>query len=89
MREIGVNISGHHSKSWDDLPPRFFINLDYVITLCAEEICPMITVKAQKLHWGLPDPAGQGSTDTERLGAFRKTRDEIKRRLENFRASLN
>ncbi|MBY0472631.1 arsenate reductase ArsC [bacterium] len=86
MKEIGIDISGHHSKSWDDLPPKFFIGLDYVITLCAEEICPTIAVKSKKLHWDLPDPAGQGSIDAERLEAFRKTREEIKRRLEEFKS---
>src|SRR5262249_18925303 len=89
MREIGIDISKHRSKSWDELPPGFFINLDYVITLCAEEICPTITVKSKKLHWSLPDPAGEGATDQERFDAFRRTRDEIKRRIEAFRAHLS
>ena len=53
MKEINIDISGHHSKSCDDLPSMFFIDLDYVITLCAEEICPTTAVKSKKLYWGL------------------------------------
>jgi arsenate reductase len=85
MSEIGIDITKHYSKSWDDLPPAFFIHLDYVITLCAEEICPQLAVEATKLHWGLPDPAKAGTTDAERLEAFRKVRDELKDRLEAFK----
>ena len=88
MREVGIDISGHTSKSWDDLPPGFFNGLDYVITLCAEEICPSLAVKAKKLHWGLPDPGRMGRTDAERLEAFRATRDEIRGRLEKLKSSL-
>src|SRR5688500_11124632 len=62
LKEKGIDISSHYSKSWNDLPARFFADLDYVITLCAEEICPTIPVKAKKLHWGLPDPASAGTT---------------------------
>lgn len=85
MKEVGIDISKHFSKSWDDLPPRFFVGLDYVITLCAEEVCPTISVKSQKLHWGMPDPAAIGSTDAEKLEAFRRTRDEIGTRLQEFK----
>lgn len=84
MKEIGIDISKHYSKSWNELPPQFFAGLDYVITLCAEEICPTLAVKAKKLHWGLPDPTRLGTTDAERLDAFRRTRDEIGRRLKAF-----
>ena len=84
LSEMGIDISSHRPKTWDELPPAFFINLDYVITLCAEEACPTIAVKAKKLHWDLPDPAAVSGSDEERLGAFRKTRDEIKKRLEAF-----
>jgi len=85
MKEIGIDIFSHRSKSWNDLPPNFFVGLDYVITLCAEEICPTIAVKAKRLHWGLPDPVVQGSIDSERLEAFRSIRDAIKQQLEEFR----
>lgn len=82
MKEIGIDLAAHRSKSWNELPAEFMSSLDYVITLCAEEVCPAVPTKAKKLHWPLPDPAKMGATDAERLEAFRQTRDEIKHRLE-------
>lgn len=80
MEEIGLDISSHYSKSVDDLKPEFVQGLDYVITLCAEEVCPMIISKAKKLHWPMPDPAGQG------IEAFRTTREAIKAKLIAFKS---
>lgn len=78
LAEVGIDISGHFSKSVSDLPPD---DVDTVITLCAEEVCPVWLGKATRLHWGLPDPAHAGATDAERLQAFREVRDELRRRL--------
>jgi arsenate reductase (thioredoxin) len=58
--------------------------LTYVITLCAEEVCPMVLSSAKKLHWPFPDPASPGKSDAEKLDAFRKARDGIKARIEQF-----
>lgn len=88
LSEIGIDISKNRPKFWDNLPPSTFINLDYVITLCAEEVCPTVTVKTNKLHWPLPDPAAVKGTSEEKLDAFRKTRDEIKRRLVEFKKEV-
>jgi len=52
-----------------------------VITLCAEEVCPVFLGKARRLHWGLPDPAGNGATEAEQLQSFRDVREELRRRL--------
>lgn len=81
LQEIGIDISHHESKSVESLDPGFLARLDFVITLCAEEVCPSMVSKAKRLHWALPDPAGQGGTDDEKLERFRRTRDEIRRRL--------
>lgn len=78
MREIGIDISGHVSKSIDQLD---LSDVDFVITLCADEVCPAFIGSAQKLHWPFPDPASQGSSDLERLQAFRTVRDQIKEQL--------
>ncbi len=78
LAEIGIDIAGHLSKSVNDIPPD---DVDAVITLCAEEVCPVFLGKALRLHWGLPDPAGAGANEAERLQAFRDTRDELRRRL--------
>lgn len=88
LSEIGIDISKNRPKFWDQLPPTAFINLDFVVTLCAEEVCPTVTVKTTKLHWALPDPAAvKGPAETQ-LDAFRKTRDEIKKRLEEFKKEV-
>ena len=78
LAEIGIDISLQRSKSVDDIPPD---DVDVVVTLCAEEICPAFLGKALRVHWGLPDPAGAGATEAERLQAFRDVRDELRRRL--------
>jgi len=85
MKEIGIDLSKHYSKSYDDLKPGFIVQLDYVITLCAEEVCPtIVSQRAKKLHWPLPDPAGKGGSDEEQLSRFRETRDAITGKLQTF-----
>jgi arsenate reductase len=78
MDEIGIDIRSHTSKSVDTISPE---GVDAVITLCAEEVCPVFLGKAHRVHWGLPDPAGAGRTEEEQLHAFRNVRDELRRRL--------
>lgn len=82
MSEIGIDITTHHSKYHGDLPTEFLSSLDYVITLCAEEVCPMLPSKAKKLHWGMPDPAS--AQPKESLSNFRNIRDQIRLKLEGF-----
>ena len=89
LNELGIDITRQFSKSVDDLSPEFVANLDYVIALCAEEVCPILISKAKKLHWPLSDPAGQNGTEEEQIERFRTTRDEIKKRLESFGHDLN
>ncbi len=79
LDEIGIDIRGQRSKSVDSIPPD---GVEAVITLCAEEVCPVFLGKARRVHWGLPDPAGAGGTEDEQLQAFRNVRDELRRRLE-------
>ena len=90
MEEIGVDISRHYSKSIDDLSPRFIVGLNYVITLCAEEVCPtMVTKNVKKLHWPLPDPATKEPLlEPEALQRFRAARDAITEKLKAFKAEI-
>lgn len=90
MTEIGIDISDQYSKSVTELPPQFIMELDYVITLCAEEVCPAIlTHKAKRLHWPLPDPASNsGSSADDSLRRFRQTRDSIKARIEELKMEI-
>jgi protein-tyrosine-phosphatase len=84
LAELGIDISKHYSKSVDDIPRG---DVDAVVTLCGEEVCPVFLGKALRVHWGLPDPAGAGTTEDEQLQAFREVRDELRRRLERIFAS--
>jgi protein-tyrosine-phosphatase len=81
LKEIEIDISGHRSKAVAEIPA---CEVDTVITLCAEEECPLFLGKAQRLHWGLPDPAAVIGTEEEALVAFRKMRDELVRRITAF-----
>ncbi len=78
MREIGIDISNSRSKSVSEIPPD---EVDTVITLCAEEECPLFLGKADWLHWGMPDPAAANGADKDRLDAFRNTRNELQQCL--------
>jgi arsenate reductase len=78
LDEIGIDLRGHSSKSVETIPPE---GVEVVITLCAEEECPVFLGKARRIHWGLPDPGGAGLDDEQKLQSFRDVRDELKRRL--------
>lgn len=87
MDEIGIDISKHYSKAVADLPSDFIDNLDLIITLCAEEVCPHLPhVKAKKLHWPFPDPATSTPIpENQALNRFRVARDNI---ADKIRSSL-
>ena len=76
MADRGIDISSAKSKSVDTIDPS---TVDVVITLCAEEVCPIWPGRIERLHWPLPDPAA--ADPGERPARFRQTRDEIERRL--------
>jgi len=78
LAEAGIDISQHRSTGLDEVERP----VDAVITLCAEEACPVWLEKAWRLHWGLPDPAGAGDNPEEEMEAFRGVRDELRRRFE-------
>jgi len=80
MREIGIDISGHRSKSVDEFTSQEF---DYVITVCdnANKQCPVFPGKAQRVHWSFQDPAAVPGDNERRLEVFRLVRDEIRKKL--------
>ena len=78
LKEIGIDISCHRSKGLDSIDAG---SVDAVITLCAEEICPVFPGKAFRVHWGLPDPSAAIGTEESRLNAFRTVRDELRLRM--------
>lgn len=85
MRELGVELTTHHSKSVQTIDPAM---VGTVITLCAEEVCPVFLGKARRLHWPVPDPASKDPalSREEMLTRFRTARDTIHEKLERFAA---
>lgn len=79
MRERGIDISEHRSKSLNEYLSQPF---DYVITVCdnAAEACPVFPGPAQRIHWGFPDPAAV-EDPAARLASFREVRDAIEQQL--------
>lgn len=88
MRDIGIDISQHRSKHVDDFRDRRF---DYVITVCdnARESCPVYFNAARRLHRDFDDPAACQGSEADRLGVFRRVRDELRRYLRDFAQSVS
>lgn len=83
MREVGIDISAHRSKSVDAFAGRQF---DCVITVCdnARENCPVFPGNVERIHWSFDDPAAAEGDEEMRLAEFRRVRDEIRARLKAF-----
>jgi arsenate reductase len=83
MRELGIDISGHRSKSVDDFEGQTF---DFVITVCdnARESCPLFVSSANRLHHSFEDPAALDGSEEERLALFRRVRDQLRDYLAEF-----
>jgi arsenate reductase len=83
MEEIGIDISQQASKSYDQFLEKEF---DYIITLCDEvaSSCPAFPGQGSRIHWPLEDPAKAIGPIDSRLLVFRKVRDEIKEKMEEF-----
>jgi arsenate reductase len=83
MRELGINISGHRSKSLDEFAGQQF---DYVLTVCdnAKESCPIFPGRTVTLHRNFEDPAAVEGSEETRLAAFRRIRDHLREYLRSF-----
>ena len=83
MKEAGIDISGQTSKSVGSVPLE---RIDTLITLCgyAAARCPDLRASLTRLHWPIEDPVSAAGTEEEELEAFRRTRDEIERRIRRF-----
>jgi len=86
MREIGADLTTHTSKSVETVNPA---GVDTVITLCAEEVCPVFLGKARRYHWPVPDPASSDPSISreEMLRRFREARDTIRDKLQAYAAT--
>ncbi len=86
MKEIGIDITSHRSKSVDEFAGQ---NFDYIITVCdnAKESCPIFPGNATRIHQSFEDPPPAAVGDYEsRLAIFRRVRDEIRDWLREFAA---
>lgn len=84
MKEIGIDISAGYPKNVDRFLDKSF---DYVITVCdnAKETCPVFMGKVKEtLHIGFDDPAEARGSEDEILSEFRRIRDEIRQRFQQF-----
>jgi len=86
MAEVGVDLGSHTSRSVDAIDPA---GVDVVITLCAEEVCPVFLGRVRRLHWPIPDPASDDPSLTRDalLARFRTARETIRGKLAAFAAS--
>lgn len=83
MAEIGIDISGHHSKHLNEFLGQ---NIETVVTVCgnADQACPMFPGQVNRHHWGFDDPAHATGTEDEQLAVFRRVRDEIREVFESY-----
>jgi arsenate reductase len=83
MRELGIDISGHRSKSVAEFSGQPF---DYVLTVCdnAKESCPIFPGGTAAIHRNFEDPAALQGSEEERLAVFRRVRDELREYLRSF-----
>ena len=81
MKETGVDISNQRSKGIDE---SLLNTMDIIITLCssAEAMCPMTPPRIKRMHWSIDDPKSATGTEEDVLNAFRRAREEIKKKIE-------
>jgi arsenate reductase (thioredoxin) len=87
MAEIGIDISGHRSKSVDEFVGQ---NFDYVVTVCdnARDACPVFPGAMNRLHWSFEDPAAAQGSEDQRIAEFRRIRNQIHERVRTFAGTL-
>jgi arsenate reductase len=83
MHELDIDLSRHVSKSLDQFHDEAF---DLVVTVCdnAKEACPVFSGAKETLHWPFDDPADAMGTDDEKMAVFRRVRDEIEAKIQEY-----
>jgi len=89
MNDIGIDISTRKTKSINSIEESFMDNLDYAITLCAEEVCPVVPEATKIFHWPNEDPDNDSYNDIQSKNAFIKTRENIFKLLKKFLITEN
>ena len=87
MRELGIDISSHRSKGVDEFTGHQF---DYVLTVCdnTNESCPVFPARTVTIHHSFEDPAALQGSEEERLAAFRRVRDQLRRYLSELPGTM-
>ena len=85
LAEIGIDISGHHSKHMDEFLER---DVETVVTVCgnADQACPRFPGQVNRYHWGFDDPAHAVGDEAQQMQVFRRVRDEIRAVFEAYAA---
>src|SRR3990172_3560596 len=83
MKEIGIDISRQQSSQIDE---KLLKTMDVIITLCgnAEEACPRTPPEIKRIHWPINDPVGTRGREEKIMKEFRRARDEIRARTDQF-----
>lgn len=83
MAEIGIDISGHRSKSMNEF---LQTPIETVITVCghADQACPVFPGQVNRHHWPFEDPAHATGSEEEQLAVFRRVLREIRRTLDAY-----
>ena len=84
MGNVGIDISTNQTQSIDNIEADFINNLDYVITLCKEEVCPVVPEATKIFHWPNEDPDNNNFYEIESINAFTRTRENIFNLLKKF-----
>ena len=85
MAEIGIDISKQSSKSVSAINLN---KIDKIITLCADEVCPFVTSKIERIHWPLPDPAASCDGEERQLEQFRNIRDTLIEKIKELKVNI-
>jgi len=83
MKELNIDMSLQESKEIDD---KLLKTMDVVITLCvnAEEACPWTPPEIKRIHWPINDPVGTMGSEVKIMKEFRRARDEIRKKVDDF-----
>ncbi len=86
VRELGLDPSSLRPKAIGEIDPA---QVGTVITLCAEEVCPVFPHEVERIHWPLVDPAKASGSLEQQLEAFRQVREELRTRIAQWLAEQN
>ena len=85
LAEIDIDGQSQFSKSVQEIDLE---KIDLIITLCTDEVCPVVPGQVQRLHWPLSDPTAPQADELDQLEQFRQVREQIKGRLELLKVAL-